>query len=328
MFSKTTVDRLSSNISKADSIIKLAEKYSRTIVANQMKHHLNELKDEYSKIHEEENTKAWLSMTFGGKPAKGSIGIDAKFSGEILKEIQELINKCYNKVIGNELGIAGRIPYKDEANLLVTDVVHGSFGFLLEETKEQSEAFDTILFDAVSEATRLINGVSSESETDFEGVLEELDSRVIDSLKSVFNVLGSNSASINLKNKTSDYMISEERIRLGKERINNVKVDEHEESREGSLLLYAPSARVFEFVTNDGVRIIGKSASVYHKILSELIDKRIVINYKQSTIQLKFRNVLASSGMEKTVFTLQSLDFTDADIQNIVEELRKEASTH
>ena len=105
----------------------------------------------------ESGNLASVALFFGGRPVMGSRGIEAAFAGEAISNYQDLLSKI--SASGESGQIPGKGPVRNSAasQLHVTEVLHGSFGFLLQELDELGEPmFRSQLRDAAAKATQLI----------------------------------------------------------------------------------------------------------------------------------------------------------------------------
>uniref|UniRef100_UPI00261B29EC hypothetical protein n=1 Tax=Dokdonella sp. TaxID=2291710 RepID=UPI00261B29EC len=81
---------------------------------------------------------ASASLFFGGRPVVGGRGIESEFAGAAVTKFQDIVAK----VLAHEtrgLGQRGIVPNKGAATLHITNIVRGSFGFLLEEVQPHQE---------------------------------------------------------------------------------------------------------------------------------------------------------------------------------------------
>jgi hypothetical protein len=82
--------------------------------------------------------------------------------------------------------LAGR----NRANSLhITNIVRGSFGFLLEEVQPQLQIVDSSLKTAVDEATRLLKAFGEDDEEQFRTAVEEIDQRVLATTREFFDLM-------------------------------------------------------------------------------------------------------------------------------------------
>lgn len=127
--------------------------------------------------------RAQVALYFGGDPVVGSIGVQADFSAAAINNFQDLITKVWGSETGN-LAAMGPVPNREDSQLHITQLVHGSFGFLFEELDEQGEPlFETPLRKAADVAVKVISNVADPNEARFTAAIEDMDQRVFKAVK-------------------------------------------------------------------------------------------------------------------------------------------------
>jgi hypothetical protein len=186
-----------------------------------------------------------VALFFGGEPVLGSRGISANFAGAALEQFQELVSLTFAK---NELGVLGErgpIPLQQYANLMVTGIAQGSFGFTLDELSDQTEG-STALKLIVEEAATLIERTASPNELEFEQVAETLDARTLNALKNFFITLDSGKATFRLVEDIIDFTLDAPSIYRARQRTEATSIDETEDYIVGTLDGFLPDGRKFE----------------------------------------------------------------------------------
>lgn len=205
--------------------------------------------------HGAEN-RAKVALYFGGEPVVGSVGLEAGFGAESLGNFQDLISKVWASATGN-LAAAGPIVNKSASQLHITSLLHGSFGFLLEELDEQGEPmFESSLQQAANRAVEFIETVADEDEVKFTEMLELLDQRVFKSVREFFGTVYRAKATFRLVENETDIQFDRAAIERAWLRIEASDVDEQQVTREGELLGMIPVARRFEFQPDGEERVI------------------------------------------------------------------------
>ena len=128
---------------------------------------------------------ASAALFFGGKPVVGSQGIESEFSGAAVTKFQDLVAKVLAQQTGG-LGLRGTVPNKAASTLHITNIVRGSFGFLMEEVNPQQQIVDTSLKGAVKQATVLLDAFGEPDEEQFRSAVEVIDERVLDTAREFF----------------------------------------------------------------------------------------------------------------------------------------------
>lgn len=96
---------------------------------------LSDVTAELASLQAAPRRTAESELVFYGAPVRGSAGIDARFTSDVISAYQDLIAKTL--AAKSELHAMGPIPDAHLSRLHVTDVVHGSFGFRFQELPEQ-----------------------------------------------------------------------------------------------------------------------------------------------------------------------------------------------
>ncbi|MBE7158554.1 MAG: hypothetical protein INR62_09015, partial [Rhodospirillales bacterium] len=110
---------------------------------------------------------AGAALFFGGNPVVGSHGIKASFGSKAVGHFQKLVSQRFAADERGPLASRGRVPRTDETQLLVTDVVRGSFGFVLEAASTESSG-ETSLKTAVDEVADTLSKMAAPDEALFD----------------------------------------------------------------------------------------------------------------------------------------------------------------
>jgi hypothetical protein len=146
-----------------------------------------------------EEHRAQVALYFGGAPVVGSIGMEAEFGTNVIGSFQDLLSKVWSSLDAEPLQQMGPIRDKDKSQLHITNVVHGSFGFLLEELSDDTvPMFHTPLSQAAGEAASYIASFAGESEISFSEIIDELNPRVFQAIKQFFGYLHKSKATFRL----------------------------------------------------------------------------------------------------------------------------------
>jgi hypothetical protein len=194
-----------------------------------------------------EKHHADVTLLFYGKPVDGSKGIDAEFAGKALQSYQAALSKHMNSLAGRALGRRGPVPERKLSRMNIVDVVHGSFGFRLEEDNEELEMFDTSLRDAVHAISNILGDIASPSDAAFESVIEDIDSRTFLSVKSLIELLRNEEARFKIVEDDTEREFDDAKIERAYERVERTEVNEEDEQITGVLVGILPVARRFEF---------------------------------------------------------------------------------
>jgi len=141
----------------------------------------------------------------------------------------------------------GVVPNKAAATLHITNIVRGSFGFLLEEMQPQQPLMDTALKVAVDDATRLLDAFGEPNEEQFQSAVEAIDQRVLGTAREFFDLMRQNGATLRLVAGETDRSFGAEAVTRAAERATSTTVEEAEETIRGQLAGVLPDAHQFEF---------------------------------------------------------------------------------
>jgi hypothetical protein len=235
------VESLISQLTDEDLLTRVSLEARR----EELQHHLSEAPLEISA------PLASAALFFGGRPVVASRGIETEFGGAALTKFQDLVAKVMaHRSVG--LGQRGQVPNKASSTLHVTNIVRGSFGFLLEEVETpQHEMIDSSLKDAVDETTNLLESFGEEDEEQFQSALESADQRIVATAKEFFEFVKGNAATFRIVAGESDKSFGSEAIARATERATAISIEESVEFIEGQLAGTLPHAHQFEFRTKD-----------------------------------------------------------------------------
>ena len=280
MMLKLDRDQLAAEISALDSLI--ASLPSNDFLGRiGLEARRKEVSDELEKIARVDERRARIALYFGGEPVVGSTGIQASFGTKAVGSFQDLISKVWGTNESGQLAAMGPIPDRAASHLHITSLVHGSFGFLLEELDEDGEPlFETTLRKAADQVAEYIASFASENETQFSKVIEELDPRVFHSLRDFLGSIYRSKATFRLVEGERDEKFDYLAVQRAWHRAEASNVDEERVDLQGKLLGVIPMRRRFEFEPDNGATIIeGKvgekfSQSYLERISTEQIAGR------------------------------------------------------
>ncbi|MBE0660410.1 MAG: hypothetical protein IH602_22135 [Bryobacteraceae bacterium] len=222
----------------------------------------------------EEERFAEVALFFGGDPVFGSRGISAGFVGRAIGDFQDLITKLWATDEGGNLTAYGPIKDVASSRLHVTEILHGSFGFILEELDEHgAPMFDSPLKQATARATSLIQNFVSEGDVEFEEMIETVPVRVFSALKDLFKTIRNNDAVFRLVEGETDLSLDEETIERAYRRAEAYDISEDIIETEAELLGVLPIAGRFELKDLTGQILRGKVGTQFSQEYLERIEK-------------------------------------------------------
>jgi hypothetical protein len=189
---------------------------------------------------------ASAALFFGGRPVIGSKGIESEFAGAAVTKFQDLVAKVLAQQAGG-LGLRGIVPNKGASTLHITNIVRGSFGFLMEEVQPRQQIIDTSLKDAVKQATSLLDAFGEPDEEQFSSAVEAIDERVLGTAREFFDLMRQNGATLRLVTDETERSFGIEAVDRAVERATSTIVEDSTETLRGELAGVLPEAHQFEF---------------------------------------------------------------------------------
>lgn len=200
-----------------------------------------------AEIESKPDHHASVALFFGGRPVIGSRGIIADFAGKMLEQYQEMVSKRNAAIeLGEPLSSRGTIPKRANAQMMVTEVARGSFGFVLEEASQDNELVETTLKHVVNDISDLIHKLSQEDEEGFETVAETLDDRLLISIRGFFKTLDDAGATMKLVDGHKEFILQREDVERARARADSMEVAEKITDETGAIYLL-PDSRRFDF---------------------------------------------------------------------------------
>ena len=217
----------------------------------------DELQDALNEIENFSDTLANVALFFNGEPVDGSRSIDAEFASKALNAFQEIISK---KLSSNETGglaQVGRLPVKEAARLNITNIVHGSFGFVLEESDQDSpQLVNSSLKDTVDKVAVMIADITDQDEDKFSKVIDSIEPRIFGSVRNFFKTVFEGGALLRIVEDERDLRLDRITLKRGYDRIEASDVQESEKLLSGSLIGLTPISKRFEFRSSETGEVI------------------------------------------------------------------------
>ena len=267
-----------------------------------------DLVEELDKLAAASENRAKIALYFGGEPVIGSAGVETEFSTSALNNFQDLITKVWGARAGN-LPAMGPVPDKAASRLHITSLVHGSFGFLLEELDDQGEPlFETALRKAANTAVHYVANIADENEARFTETLEQLDPRGFSAVRDFFNSIYRWKATLRLVEGTVDARFDRKAVERAWKRLEAAKVDEDRTTLEGKLLGIIPLGRRFEFEPGGAVQVI--KGKVGERFSQSYLDRMSTEQFAGKRWKATLHRVVATRYGREPVerFTLLELD--------------------
>jgi hypothetical protein len=249
MMSRLESEALRADLASVESLLRERTPEQDPVGHFQFSQRKAELESKVAELRQAGGQPAAVALYFGGRPVIGSRGVLAEFGTKAVDSFQTLVATRFAALEG-PLGQRGPVPQRERSALMITEVAHGSFGFVLEEADAPlaPELPMTSLTDVVDEVCGLIHSLAASDEsadTDLEGIPEALDKRVLGCLQSFFRLLSDAGATLRVIEDRREFSLRSDMIARARERTDAMNVEESSERIEGRLFLL-PDARRFE----------------------------------------------------------------------------------
>lgn len=301
---KLRIDEISAELAEVKSLILGAQQVGDYVGELQYTNKYTMLSEELNKYSLSGELAASVALFFGGKPVIGSSGIKADFAGKILNDFQELINKVFANIEFGVLGKRGRVSHTASSQLMITHIAKGSFGFVLDEISEQNDLTETALKTVVDEVADLIEKTAAVEQTGFDAILGEIDNRTLISLRDFFSELDKNDATLRLVEGDREYFLDESSVQRGRERTENLSIEETSEELVGVLSGFLPDHKKFELNTNEGVSIFGSVSQAAAEAYANMLQSGNIPINKMWKVKVNLRTVKPINGVEKLRYKL------------------------
>lgn len=271
------------------------------------------LTDEIEAIEKDPETLASVALIFDGGPVEASRSIDAGFAAGALTEFQKMITGQWASSGERALNRKGPISSAKSSHLRMTGIVHGSFGFLLEETDfDRPPMFDSSLKEATDKVLKLIDGFAGVDDEAFSTVLNEMDSRIFTSLKRFIKSLHREGASLRLLENMEEVNIGGERLQRAFDRIESVTATEDEFVISATLIGVTPIHREFELrANNDQQLITGRFDENISQDFLERIEREELALGQSWSVRLRKTEIRKLEGSVKVTYVMTSITKED-----------------
>lgn len=315
MLKKLQLDVLKADLAAVDAMLESRSREEDPIGFLQYRSRKNNIEREIAKIGAVIDNHAELGIFFGGGPVQGSRGINADFAGKALDDIQTLISKRFT---GKEIGPlkrTGPVPLNDHSQMLVTDVVRGSFGFILSEAGDTVEIMDTPLKDVVDEVSDILSRIGANDEEIFDEAAAQLDERILVTMKQFLQRLDENGATLRVVQGARDFLLDRDAVALARSRVKELEISETVIERTGRLFMLPDSRRFDLYLDENGEKVVIKGpvgAPVLKQLSGQLeLDEEPIdvnlISSKPWLVELKRREIKERNRQPRYVYTLNRL---------------------
>jgi hypothetical protein len=198
---------------------------------------------------------------------RGSEEIRLDFTAKALESYQSVI-ATVAAMRGGQLMTRGRLPAAFPSRLYLRDMLRGSVGFLIEESKPaQYLLVPSLLKESVDETTKIIDDLSGRDAAKFESRMRELSPRAVGAIKKLAKVLHDAGAETEIVADDAELTLSYENTASLFRRLDEVGLAERRENKAGILLGLFPERQQFEFKPSG-------DAPVFYGSVSEALDAK------------------------------------------------------
>jgi hypothetical protein len=192
--------------------------------------------------------------------------------------------------------------------LLITDVVRGSFGFVLQAAApdDASQAADTSLKAVVDKVASTISRVAAQDDMLFDEAASEIDERQKSSLSEFFKLLDTEGATMRLVEGERDFELDSASVQRARRRVEQLHIVDRTQEYLGQVVGWADYSAKFELRRHDTGEVIqgGVMADALERVTTEGLEPY----HKYVRANMKVREVTARNRAVKTVYTLLSLE--------------------
>ena len=254
---------------------------------------------------------AGAALFFGGRPVFGSQGIKAAFSSQAIEWFQKIISQRFVAHEQGPLASKGRLPLSGETQLLVTDVVRGSFGFVLQASAAEAGGNnETTLKTVMDEVAVTLSRMSSSDEALFDQAAAELDDRQISALQAFFKLLDSEGASLRLVEGERDFELDRAAVSRARERVEGLVIEDKNRQINGQIIGWLDYSAQFELIPHEGGGVI---RGMINRETLERVECEGINPYKRHVkAMLKERIVTVRNRSPKLAYTLIGFDSIEA----------------
>ena len=237
-----------------------------------------------------ESGPAAVALFFGGRPVVGSLGINANFSSSALGHFQKLISQRFAADLQGPLASRGRVPMAEDTQMLVTDLVRGSFGFVLQAAAMQPDVQASLKV-AVDEVADTLARVAAADDSLFDAAAAVVDERQLGTLKDFFRLLDSEGASLRLVEGERDFELNGTAITRARQRVDGLSIEDREDDCSGQIVGWSEYAHRFELLPHSGGVLL--SGAVDRELMRRVVQEGLNPLHQHVDAHLKVRETKA-----------------------------------
>ncbi|ATH13054.1 hypothetical protein CHL79_11825 [Delftia acidovorans] len=252
MLKRLELQALRADLAAVNSLLAERTQESDPIGFFQLSRRRDTLTAKMDKVAAVDSHRAAVGLFFAGGPVIGSLGIDATFAAKTVTLFQEMVTKQFALEEVGDMGRRGPVAMQANSDLIVTNVVRGSVGLLLEEAAQTDAFADTQLKVVVDRVVETVSAAAAPEGDAFEQALERMDPRFLSSLGQFFEVLDEKKALVRVVEEDREVELSRDAVRRGKERAGAATIEDSDPIDMTGRIFILPAARRFELWLIDG----------------------------------------------------------------------------
>jgi hypothetical protein len=303
---------LQANLAQARTLLAEATLDDDPIGAHQFGHLVADLQGKLQGMPDAmAQAPAGVALFVGGRPVVGSHGIQADFSGKVIDQFQTLVSQRFLALELGPLASKGRVPLKDNTHLLVTDVVRGSFGFVLQaaEPDDAGQPASTTLKAVVDKVAETLSRVAAQDDMLFDGAVAEIDDRQQRALTDFFKLLDTEGATVRIVEGERDFELDHAAVQRARHRVENLRISEDTVVLNGQIIGWTDYSARFE------LRLHGNQELVQGAITREALDRVSVEGvepyHKHVRATVKLKRVTMGNRQPRSASMLLGLEMID-----------------
>ena len=304
---------LQANLAQAQVLLADACQDDDPIGQHQFQQLVQRLEDKLSGMPQAiEQAPAGVALFFGGRPVMGSHGIQAGFSGKAIERFQTMVSQRFAAQELGPLASKGRVPLKDNTHLMVTGVVRGSFGFVLQAAAEDDEAqgAGTSLKSVVGKVADAISRMAAQDDALFDGALAEIDERQKVAFSDFFKLLDTEGATMRIVEGERDFELDQASVQRARRRVENLQISDRSEEISGLIVGWSDVTAKFDLQLHGSREIV--QGTVSRAELERVALEGLELYHKHVRTSIKVREVLVKNRQPKRAYTLLSLEIVEA----------------
>jgi hypothetical protein len=300
---------LQADLAQARQLLADGESHDDLIAQNQYSQRVARLERELAELAQVTlQAPTGVALFFGGRPVVGSLGIKAAFGTQAVGKFQKLVSQRYAAAEVGPLSSRGRVPMSDDTQLLVTDVVRGSFGFVLQGSEPANG--DALLKQVVDEVADTLSRMAAPDDALFDEASAGVDNRQLGALKEFFKLLDDEGASLRVVEGDRDFELTTQAVQRARQRAEALVIEDRVETLQGEVIGWAEYSLRFELRLHvDRSVVVG---TVSREAMERLVLEGINPLHRHVRARVKTREVRLRNRPPRMTFALQSIEMIDA----------------